>query len=71
VKWKLWTRNDIIGKGFDEFASKDAALERAREIIRQLHVKVLYIEEPDGNIVETPMMSNRHNDDGSTGKCIG
>jgi hypothetical protein len=52
VKWKLWTRNDIIGKGFDEFASKDAALERAREIIRQLHVKVLYIEEPDGNRIE-------------------
>jgi hypothetical protein len=41
VKWKLWTRNDIIGKGFDEFASKDAALERARETTRQLHVKVL------------------------------
>jgi hypothetical protein len=24
----------------------------AREIIRQLHVKVLYIEEPDGNRIE-------------------
>ena len=52
MKWKLWTRNDIIGKGFEEFESKDAALERAREIIRQLHVKVLYIEEPDGSRIE-------------------
>jgi len=25
VKWKLWTRNDIIGIGFDEYVSKDAA----------------------------------------------
>src|ERR1035438_7999323 len=39
VKWKLWTRNDTIGKGFDEYVSKDAALERARDIIRQPHVK--------------------------------
>jgi hypothetical protein len=52
VKWKLWTRNDIIGKGFDEYVSKDAALERARDIIRQPHVKVLYIEEPDGSHIE-------------------
>jgi hypothetical protein len=52
VKWKLWTRNDIIGKGFDEYVSKDAALERARDIIRQPHVKVLYIEEPDGRRIE-------------------
>ena len=53
MKWKLWTQNEIIGKGFDEYDSKDAALERACGIIRhQRRVKVLYIEEPDGKRIE-------------------
>ncbi len=56
MKWKLWTRNENNrppDKGFDQFDSKEAALERACDIIKhQWHVKVLYIEGPNGERIE-------------------
>jgi hypothetical protein len=56
VKWKLWTRNENMRplfEAFEVFDSKDAALEKACDIIRhQRHVKVLHIEKPDGSSIE-------------------
>ncbi len=56
MKWKLWTRNENIMPATTESEqhdSKDAALERACDIIRhQRHVAVLYIEGPDGERIE-------------------
>jgi hypothetical protein len=56
MKWKLWIRDDgarppVVSSQLHD--SKHAALEAAcwliRRPIKQLQVKILYIEEPDGN----------------------
>jgi hypothetical protein len=56
MKWKLFTRDEkvspaVVSSGPHD--SKEDALKAACELIgppiKQLHVKVLYIEEPDGN----------------------
>ena len=61
MKWKLWTRNENIMPATTESEqhdSKDAALERACDIIRhQRHVAVLYIEGPDGERIEAADIS--------------
>ena len=63
MKWKLWTRNENIMPATTESEqhdSKDAALERACDIIRhQRHVAVLYIEGPDGERIEAADISWR------------
>jgi hypothetical protein len=55
--WKLYTRDEStrpnIEDGSTEYDSKDRALERACDIIRQnRHVKVRHIEEPNGQRIE-------------------
>ena len=54
--WKLWTRDENVqppGVGSDEFDSDKRALEKACDLIRRsLHVKVLYIEKPNGDRFE-------------------
>ena len=63
MKWKLWTRNENIMPATTESEqhdSKDAALERACDIIRhQRHVAVLYIEGADGERIEAADISWR------------
>jgi len=63
MKWKLWTRNENIMPATTESEqhdSKDAALERACDIIRhQRHVAVLYIKGPDGERIEAADISWR------------
>jgi len=56
MKWKLWTRDEKASPpvvSSEQHDSKEDALEAACELIgppiRQLHVKVLFIEEPDGS----------------------
>jgi hypothetical protein len=56
MKWKLWTQDETVSPAVvssEPHDSKQDALDAACELIgppiRQLHVKVLYIEEPDGN----------------------
>ena len=57
VKWKLHTRGENFSppvEGSGQYDSKDAALERACGLIRQqLHVKVLYIEGPNGERIDS------------------
>jgi hypothetical protein len=59
MKWKLWTRDENVRppiEGFepDQHGSKDAALEEACALIRmRLHTKVVYIEEPNGNRIDS------------------
>jgi hypothetical protein len=55
MKWKLWTRDEtaiLAVVSSEQLDSKQDALEAACGLIgppiRQLRVKVLYIEEPDG-----------------------
>jgi hypothetical protein len=56
MKWKLFTRDETVSppvEGSGQHDSKDAALDRACDIIRhQRHVKVLYIEGPNGERIE-------------------
>jgi hypothetical protein len=56
MKWKLYTRDESVSppvESSEQHDSMEDAFEAACELmgppIRQLHVKVLYIEEPDGN----------------------
>jgi hypothetical protein len=54
MTWKLYTRSGATpaSKDWEEHDNKDAALERACDIIRRpLHAKVLHIEEPDGTLI--------------------
>ncbi len=57
VKWKLWTRNENNSppdEGSHQYDWEDAALERACALMRQQpHVKVLYIERPNGERIDS------------------
>jgi hypothetical protein len=54
--WKLWTRDENVqppAVGSGEFDSDKRALEKACDLItRSVHVKVLYIEKPNGDRFE-------------------
>jgi hypothetical protein len=54
--WKLWTQDENVqppAVGSDEFDSDKRALEKACDLItRSVHVKVLYIEKPNGDRFE-------------------
>jgi hypothetical protein len=56
--WKLSTRDENVqppAVGSDEFDSDKRALEKACDLIRRsVHVKVLYIEKPNGDRFELP-----------------
>jgi hypothetical protein len=61
MKWKLYTRDENPsppGEGFEpkQHDSKDDALEAAWQMqygpTGNRHLKILYIEEPDGNRIE-------------------
>jgi hypothetical protein len=58
VKWKLHTRDEghiPHSDGWHTFESKVAAQDRACDTIgRQRHVKVLFVEGPDGERIEYP-----------------
>jgi hypothetical protein len=54
--WKLWTRDENVqppALGSDEFDTDKRALEKACDLIRRsVHLKVLYIEKPNGDRFE-------------------
>jgi hypothetical protein len=56
VKWKLHIRDEAVRppvEWSEQYDSKDTALERACELIRQQpHVKVLDIEGPNGEPID-------------------
>jgi hypothetical protein len=56
MSWKLYTLDEghrPISEGYHTLASKEAALSRACDTLRsQLHVKVLFIEGPNGKRIE-------------------
>ena len=57
MKWKLHIRDETVRppvEWSEQYDSKDAALERACELIRQQPpVKVLYIEGPNGERIDS------------------
>ena len=56
VKWKLWTRNDNVRPALEaseEHDSRDKALEAACDRMKQRHVKVLHIEGPNGQRIDS------------------
>jgi hypothetical protein len=59
MKWKLFTRVETVQPAIEGFEpkqhdSKEAALQEACATIRQQpHTKVLYIEGPDGERIES------------------
>lgn len=47
MSWKLWTIKRPDRPRSDTFESKEAALQRACDLIRQIHVKVIRIVGPN------------------------
>jgi hypothetical protein len=62
VNWKLHTRDEghiPALDGFHTLDSKEAALDRACDtLMHQLHVKVLFIEGPNGERIERPQIES-------------
>jgi hypothetical protein len=56
MTWKLYTSDGRMQPavvGFDQYDSKEAAQEVACDRMRQTHIKVLYIEGPNGERIES------------------
>ena len=57
MNWKLHTRDEghrPAAEGFHTLESKEAALDRACDLKSLVHIKVLFIEGPNGERIEHP-----------------
>jgi hypothetical protein len=58
--WKLYTKNENVRPPADEtthYRSKEEALRAACDQMKVAHVAVLYIEGPDGEMVDSPAIT--------------
>jgi hypothetical protein len=61
MNWKLHTRDEGHSpavEGFHTLDSKEDALDRACDLMRQVHIKVLFIEGPNGERIEHPQIES-------------
>ncbi len=59
MTWKLHTRDEGHSpalEGYHTLDTKEGALDWACDLMRQMHVKVLFIEGPKGEQIEHPQL---------------